>query len=218
MKKKHVYFVGAIIHQDNNILIMREFDQPSLPTHPYFFPGAKMVKHVAPDLLLIEELKAKYGFMIAIEEYIGESVVETLDQIVHLHAYYAHFLTKPHFNHKQIDYRFVSVNDLLSYFLDSNDHIIAERVYYFNDVYNLSLPSINKDYRSNQELWFYYESLCYYKKRMVKKDYEDIVNLIYTDCDNKKFRQAYKWILKQNHLDYNEYLDHVDYLNYLKKK
>lgn len=218
MKKKDVYFVGAILHQDKNILIMRESNQPSLPTHPFFFPGAMMVKHVDPDLLLVEEVKAKYGLDIAIEEYVGESVVETLNQIIHLHAYYARFINKPQFNRKQIDYRFVSVDDLLSYFLDANDHLIAERIYYFNDVYNLSLPTKTKDYHSNKELWFYYDSLLYYKKRMVKKDYEDIVNLIYTDVDIKKFRQAYKWILKQNNLDYNEYLNHVDYLTYLKKK
>ncbi len=219
MKTKIKNYVCAVIKCQNLYLILRPYKESNLPLTGFFFPGCAVEKQRVPmDILLVGQMKEKYNIDIKITSYMGCSIVKTPLCEIHLYAYYCQFIKTPRLNRDLLDYRFVTLSELGNYYLEDNDKIIAERLKHFHRVYDLELPLTRRDLKESKEIWFYIDSLSYFKKRLVKKDYDDLLQLFYLDASLLEIRDAYKWTLRQNDLDYNEYLNHVDYINMMRKK
>lgn len=204
-------YVCAVIHVNGLYLILRERRPAERPTQGYFFPGGKWNEKYPADEYLKAQIYKKYGLEVNVETFMGGATIFNGHAVTTLNAYYCALKNKPKLDKKIIDYRWVKAEEILGFYLEPEDRLIAERLYHFHKVYDAEIRLNARNQKETNEAWFYFDSLVYFGPRVAMKDVKDFNELVRTDATIEAIRSAYKWVLVQNHLDYNEYLDYRSY-------
>lgn len=203
-------YLAAVINCRDRYLIIRPSPSEIGQAVPFFFPGCKKSKFYDDKVYLQAQMDSKYALALRVRDFMGKSVVVKGHVKTEVYAYYCELRIQIQFDRKEIDYRFVNADDILSFNMDENDKEIATRLHYFKRVYDYALPSTYTSPAEDKELAYYVDSLNYFGKAIEDKDREDMFNLIVSHAPIKLVRGAYLWILNRNKLDYNEYLQALD--------
>jgi hypothetical protein len=205
-------YVAAVFLEGRNVLVCRELASDGFPRSGFHFPGGQ----VKDDAHLKEDLKAviakKYGANLRILSPMtpiqGYSVDGTLTI---LYPFVCEKLSAFQFPQKQFDYRYLLLSDIADLYLDHLDKVLAEKVaLYYPLLMNTLLP-YDRSAHDQQELGVYLDSLIYFKGRLPASEISDYSALARTQIDMAGLRAAYKWLLNRYDLDYNEYLDLLDF-------
>lgn len=209
-KANNDLYVCAVIQCNGLYFVIRGLVVNGRPTHGFFFPGCKVNPKYPMDEYLRVQLYKKYNIKVVVNSYIGEVKVPAGDHFASLHGYYCQLKEHIEINQKIFDYRWNKISDILNLYLESADRLMAERVSHFWHVYEADLRTENRSVKETSEALFYFDSLVYFRKRLPDKDMTDFNELIRSGASIEEVRLAYKWLLKQNSLDYNEYLDYIE--------
>lgn len=199
-------YLAAVIRCHDRYLIMRPSPRTGHENDPFFFPGSKKSKFYNDKIYLAAQLDTKYAIAVRVRDFMGKSVIKNGKEVIELYAYYCELRSQIKFNRKAVDYRFANSDNILSFNLEPNDRIIAERLHFFKRVYDYTLPSEPASRSVDVELSYYVDALNYFGDAIDSKDREDLYNLIVSRANIRLIRGAYLWVLKQNNLDYNEHL------------
>jgi hypothetical protein len=205
-------YVAAVFLEGRTVLVCRELASDGYPLSGFHFPGGR----VKDDAALKDDLKAilgkKYNATIRILSPMTPIQGYSIDGTkTILYPFICEKLSAFSFPTKQFDYRYLLLDDIPDLYLDHLDKILAEKVaLYYPLLINTILP-YDRSAHDQQELGVYLDSLIYFKGRLPASEISDFSALARTQIDMPGLRAAYKWLLDRYDLDYNEYLDLLDF-------
>ncbi|NCA96941.1 MAG: hypothetical protein EOM77_01980 [Bacteroidia bacterium] len=218
-KIKTFHYVCGVIHVQDRVLLIRPLAYNGRPYTPFFFPGTQVGKNEKYEqAILINAIKSKYKGEVTIDSFMGTSVREYKDKRIILKAYYCSVSKNFFLPRAKVDYRWAKVEDFENLRLEQSDQDIAERYLNFKHVYDGELVPGGRPPKEAAELNFYLDSFEYFSRQMDIKDAQDFNELMRTSASIQQLRQAYKYVMRINHLDYNVYLAHYEKKNPPKKK
>ena len=118
---------AAIIKREGNILIAKRSSNSSLP-NKWEFPGGKVDAGETPEECLARELYEEFGIIVAVGNFLGESVYKYEHKTVRLMAFQVYTDADITTMNAHDDVRWVPVGQLLDYDLAPADVPIAREV------------------------------------------------------------------------------------------
>lgn len=203
---------AAVFLEGRSILLCRELGNDGFPKSGFHFPGGFLpdLDHQKSDLkeLISKKYQAEIRILSPMSPIVGYQNDRT---VLTLHPFICEKLSPFVFPTKNFDYRFLILSDLDTLYLDHLDRLLAEKIaLYYPLLINALLPYARSPHEQS-ELRVYLDSLVYFKDRMPASEISDFSALCQCQIDIADLRKAYKWLLNRYDLDYNEYLDLLDF-------
>jgi len=212
MTRKTHCFVSAVFLEGGKVLVCRELSSDDYPKSGFHFPGGKVHPDADMKAVIKELMRQKYGSDIAVLSALTPVVGFSIDgDRTVLYPFLCEKVTAFLFPHKQFDYRYLPLSDIASIYLDHLDKILAEKIAFYYPLYTATKLSVERTPREKSEIGLYVDSLLYFEGRLPPAEIKDFSILTRSDIAVADLRKAYKWLLARYDLDYNEYLDLLDY-------
>lgn len=211
MKKPIESYVAAVIIEGKTVLVCRELCADGFPKSGFHFPGGKTHEGSVHPAVLKALIQKKYKADIRIISTMTPISGYARDGAeVHLYPFLCQLISPLHFPTYRFQYRHLELNDLNSVYLDHFDKILAQKVAFYYPLYTVNKAPVRSPH-DKSEINVYIDSLLYFSKRLPATEVSDFSALARTAITVPDLRRAYAWLLDLYGLDYNEYLDVLDF-------
>ena len=204
-------YVCGIFLQGKRIFLIRTLNDDGQPDGGFHFPGGRYDERVGKAEALSYLLKRKYGFRVKILAPIGSFTSRGRGGVPStIYPFLCHSDSRILLPTNKFQTGLVDLDDIDSTYLDPLDRIVSEKIHHYLPLYTGGRRLIKRSDSEAAEVQFYISSLLYYGGRIPNNEKRDFLALTKTDATIKQIREAYKWTLRVQGLDYNEYLDYIE--------
>ena len=118
--------VAALIKRDNNVLIARRTTGDQFVYGKWEFPGGKVEEGESEEKAIEREILEEFEMVISAKKFVINNVCEYPNKTVDLRLYECDYVSGEFKLHDHSEYKFVSIDKLLSYDLANADIPLAE--------------------------------------------------------------------------------------------
>jgi len=212
MKNRNQVFVSAVFLKGKSFLVCRELALDDYPKSGFHFPGGSVRPGSDLKTAIKELIFKKYGTEIRIMSALtpvfghgdeGKTMV--------LYPFICENISPFLFPSKRFSCRYLPFDEISSLYFDRLDKALAEKIALYYPLFSDAKPAKEKDEHEKREIGLYLDSLAYFDRRLPPNETKDFSSLTESAASLIEIRKAYKWLLERYDLDYNEYLDVLDY-------
>ena len=208
--KKH--FLGALIEKDDYVLTLRQLGAFASPNGGFHLPGGLAKGPLAEKASLKNLVADKYLSIVEPGVKLGDFTSrEGSDSSIVLSVYLCRAATPLTISEKNAERLYVSCDDLDDHYLDSLDKAALRKFFLFRPLYRPLASPEQLGEKDKTELAVYLAALRYYGLRVPFEEAQDFVRLSQSGASIVDLRKAFLFLLSRFSLDYNEYLDLLDY-------